>query len=689
MANELRFTDPAFSCEVTLRGVSKALFDVNKKQFERLKEIRSLGLGGHLGEHCFHSRFQHLIGLQRIFEKLLLPPKGQGLPKEFLWSFWVRLCFCQTGHAAFSYDAERAVLLAAHLDKGFRAELELFLEPVLQEASNELDSHAAAGATPKEWLSELISKNQWRRLHRWVAALKLTQADQVKSILMQQKPSKQLGDHGYDYKKSLRMLLDPACDWSRCCRNLSRLDFVIRDLTYAGRMGVTLDVDRLVSQPKDDEDPDWRLLGSLYAYLADTLYSHPSIQLQASLFHRQLARRLIDNKIKLAQLFGTDAHSYFTDRDVISVVESDSKGKDIFDPLLRESWHTWTIKASISELDHPASLEQKLAGSGSIGAYLNGPYKRKLACVVMEGPKEPKLGFSIRHHHQADRPLPADILKSCSLILNELYPRIAVRDVHRILAESFSGHDIEHRLTDAVSRLADIGTATKAATAAAKFVSEVDDNNQSTSVPIRLFLEGLDKPVAQSGFYKKVMSVAIAGDDALREKLEMPLSKALRLLWSELFTWQHRLFPAKPIALIDAFRLETQLSLKERVVKPTEGREFDLELYTLLESLVQPAKADFRISLPGVVLKDDHKQSANEYDVLSFVLQKNQAEVWIWGVTTEAKLEQKRKDDTAKIQKLRDLLGNRWDTDVRAVFNYVHIEKGQIVLDVNGVQERR
>lgn len=41
-------------------------------------------------------------------------------------------------------------------------------------------------------------------------------------------------------------------------------------------------------------------------------------------------------------------------------------------------------------------------------------------------------------------------------------------------------------------------------------------------------------------------------------------------------------------------------------------------------------------------------------------------EVWIWGVTTEANITKKRTDDTAKIQKLKDLLGNRWDTDVRA-----------------------
>ena len=44
MAQELRFTDPAFTCEVILSGPAKALYETAQPQCERLKGIRSLGM---------------------------------------------------------------------------------------------------------------------------------------------------------------------------------------------------------------------------------------------------------------------------------------------------------------------------------------------------------------------------------------------------------------------------------------------------------------------------------------------------------------------------------------------------------------------------------------------------------------------------------------------------------------------
>jgi hypothetical protein len=117
MAKELRFIDPAFRCEVVLSGTAKGLYEAAEGQFDRLKGIRSLGLGAHLHEVAVHTRHQHAVGLMRIFNKLCQQPKEKGLPKAFLWSFWPRLCFAQAGHAALSYDSEKAVLLACHLDR--------------------------------------------------------------------------------------------------------------------------------------------------------------------------------------------------------------------------------------------------------------------------------------------------------------------------------------------------------------------------------------------------------------------------------------------------------------------------------------------------------------------------------------------------------------------------------------------
>jgi hypothetical protein len=281
-------------------------------------------------------------------------------------------------------------------------------------------------------------------------------------------------------------------------------------------------------------------------------------------------------------------------------------------------------------------------------------------------------------------------MRTCRDALDVLYPRVNVGSIHSVLAEAFTGRRIENRLSEAVTRLADLFQPTEVAKHCAKFVSERDDHKEPKDVPIKMYLEGIDEPIAREDLPRKLMYAAIAGDEEFRNKLDFSLVRAGRLLWAELLTWQHRYFLKKPLQSCERFRREVQEAIKLRVLASEDGAEFDLELYTLLESVSKPEDQVFRISLPGVVLKGDNKEKINEYDVVSFVLRDGKtAEVWVWGVTTEAGINKKRTDDTAKIQKLKDLLGNRWESDVRTVFNYVHVDGGKIALEVDGVQERR
>jgi hypothetical protein len=98
----------------------------------------------------------------------------------------------------------------------------------------------------------------------------------------------------------------------------------------------------------------------------------------------------------------------------------------------------------------------------------------------------------------------------------------------------------------------------------------------------------------------------------------------------------------------------------------------------------------FRISLPNIkLLREDHNIE-NEYDVVSVLLKGGkEVEVWIWGVTTESDIERKRLADHAKIQKLKDLLGNRWEGDVRTRECYIHLEGNRICCEIDGTQEKR
>ena len=120
-------------------------------------------------------------------------------------------------------------------------------------------------------------------------------------------------------------------------------------------------------------------------------------------------------------------------------------------------------------------------------------------------------------------------------------------------------------------------------------------------------------------------------------------------------------------------------------------RESDSELYTLLESLKHPgASVSFRVSLPNLKLLKEDETVENEYDVVSVVLKENKhVEVWVWGVTTEQDLSNKRINDLTKIQKLKDLLGNRWGDEIRVVTCYVHKDGDDICCEIDGRQERR
>ena len=133
MPNDLRFIDPVFASEVVLRGHAMQLYTAARPQFERLRNIRHLGVIGHLTDTAIHTRHHHVVGLLRVFDKLCRQPPSEGLPKSFLWSYWCRLCFGQTGHAAFAYDGEKAVLLACQIDQVFRDEFFRFLSPVVRE----------------------------------------------------------------------------------------------------------------------------------------------------------------------------------------------------------------------------------------------------------------------------------------------------------------------------------------------------------------------------------------------------------------------------------------------------------------------------------------------------------------------------------------------------------------------------
>jgi len=187
------------------------------------------------------------------------------------------------------------------------------------------------------------------------------------------------------------------------------------------------------------------------------------------------------------------------------------------------------------------------------------------------------------------------------------------------------------------------------------------------------------------------MHAAMSGSEEVRKKLGMNTNVAAEILWNELTAWQSIYFGLRPTMKVAAAVDEAQSLLAKNVIAAVPTAQIDLELYTLLEALKHPdGSVSFRIALPNLKLMKDDGTPENEYDVVSVALKGDKdVEVWVWGVTTDQNLGPKRTADLGKIQKLKDLLGGRWEADVRIVTCYVHRDGKDICLEIDGTQTRR
>ena len=694
MPEELRFTDPAFSCEVLIRGAHVALYRAAHWQFERLKEIRDLGLSGHFEDTGVHTKHHHLVGLMRLFEKLLVQPEGYGFPKKFLWSFWPRLCYGQTGHAAFCYDTEKAVLLACHVDGAFRRRLVEFLKPVIDEGANCIPGQNTdeKKAIVSQWLEELIERNKWGRLFYWVATLKLIQDQNLRGVLENQHYDKKSNKPGFDWATAILILIDPNSDWDKPIRRLHQLDYVVRDLHLTGRIGIILDVDRLVANVNLPEDPDWLLIRQLDYYLVNNLYEAANRQTESAIFQRTIAQILINKKISLTNIFGTDPQNYLSDAEFIQVVRKRKQGSELFDLGVRQYWKTWVIRGAVNKDRPPLFLERKLSGRRKGNTLLNDPSCKRIIAHQLTQPH--RIALSIRHRDASDRPTPSAFIQACKKVAEVMYPSYEILDVHKAMLEGLFGSDIKHNLHEVVVDLSNIELADyRGLGAVAKYVVKHSSKTGLVEEDVKIVIAGVEQPLDRTGIVMplRIMQAALSGSDDQRRKLGMSIENARQMLWTYLFQWQERFFQKAPVQSLRTLNKAMQEALYARIMAGEETKGKDLELYILLESLKHPNEnVRFRISLPNVILLKPDGQADNEYDVISIVLKKdNTVETWIWGATTEKNYNQKRRSDLDKMQILKDKIGQRWSGEVRTPIGYVHVENNQLKLEYDGTQESR
>lgn len=693
MAEEIRFIDPAFRCEVVLNGMASALYAEGASQFERLRGIKCLGLMAHIHDVGIHHRHQHLVGMMRIFNKLCQQPKKKGLPKEFVWSFWVRLVYGQTGHAAFSYDSEKAVLLACHMEPALARELMELLKPVVDAQKDCVKCELKESATCKgagranQWLTELVSKNQWRRLHLWIAALKLLHNPALLKILNGQSGGTK-NELGFSEAEALRFMTSPDCRWNTAFTNLECLDSVVRDLTLAGTVGIQFDVDNLISVANLPH-PDWGLLRSLNTYLFETLYESVEAQTVSVLYQRALAALLIKRRVTLDGLFGITLQKQLDDDTLRKVLEHTTAGREVFDTGVRRAWKAWTVKAHVPEDALPSEEAKKVTGHDK--GFLAAHTRTRCTCFKMG--QSGTLGLALCHQSVDRRPDARAFVKLCRSVLQRKYPRLEPSDLTSFLFEGLLDKSCHYGLQQASEYLSAFTTPGKTLRSVAEIVKHRMTAGDKSTLGFSLKIAGVDYPMLNNpqACVIYLMHAAIAGDDKAVQEIGMTTKRAAMLLWEQILSWQSLYLGLRPAKTLITLISDTQRALAERAMAHKEDAATALEFYALLEALRSPSDAvSFRVSVPNLKLLRPDNNVENEYDVVSIVLKNDKdVEVWVWGVTIAEDLKPKRTEDMAKIHLLKDLLGRRWGTDVRVVTCYVHRYDKGICCEIDGVQDRR
>ena len=278
-------------------------------------------------------------------------------------------------------------------------------------------------------------------------------------------------------------------------------------------------------------------------------------------------------------------------------------------------------------------------------------------------------------------------------MLNNQYPKLVPQQLTSALFDGLVDRHCEHGLADAVERLSKLPIQLETLRRAADVVIGRASNKSEVAGEFSFKIGGYEYPFRSDPQQLQIntMHAALSGSEKVRKNLDMSTEKAAEILWSELTAWQSIYFGLRPTKKVTAAVDETQNKLAKQVIAAGPIAETDLELYSLLEALKHPGgSVSFRIALPNLKLMKEDGRTENEYDVVSVALKGDKdVEVWVWGVTTEQNLGAKRTADLGKIQKLKDLLGGRWETDVRVVTCYVHRDGNNICVEIDGVQSRR
>jgi len=536
---------------------------------------------------------------------------------------------------------------------------------------------------------DVINKNRWDEVHYWIAALKYCQNAEIISILKKQKESEK-NQLGFSFNESLKILICPDCEWRDIVSRLNLLDFVIRDITFAGTIGIHVDIDGLIKTVSEEENPNWLFIESIQSYLLDTLYEDLKSQTASALYQRALTKELINDNISLPQLFGLNTDSYLDDDSLQKRLFRLKAGTDVFNSVILNSWKTWNIDLSNHEEELPKNVECAIIQEKKI---LTDHLRSRVICFLRDNGDQ--LGLAYCYEDSNRRPQAKNFLRICKKILFTCYPNIRVNQLHKAMFEGIINKQVTGGFDkNFIKRLAELDYDNELLKNVADYVRRKNVGSIDGSKQIAIRFGDVDVQYREDRYelLMNMMYAAISsGKNELIEKVYPHPNYFKIILWSELIQWQSVYFGVRPSRQVIQLLKCAQEQLCKNIKNDSTTSSKDLEYYSYLESLIQPnKKISLRYSAIDLKILKDEKKTENEYDVVSILLVDDRdVEIWIWGVTTNKDINSKKRDDLNKIEILKNNIQSQWKGDVKIVVNYVYKKGSAIICDIDGRIESR
>lgn len=271
-----QYLDPVHNSYVTLDGFVEKVFYHFKSEIQRLKKIAALGLISVLKPIARHTKFDHQIGVLYLLERA---EKSQQIPKGFFNAFQFAAAINHIGHLPFTVSSERALYLASCESVEVRQSIIKYVEPLdfIPRKNMQCSKKCFINEKrPTQMLEERLDTGKWWDIYKFLSATKaLCKYENSLSLI-----------HNLE-AEVVHIILGEQCECYEKLNQLDRLDWALRDLTYAATSKISLNLSTMIDNFQADE---WRFIDNVIeGYLEPYIYRSSDVEIKSALFEKALA----------------------------------------------------------------------------------------------------------------------------------------------------------------------------------------------------------------------------------------------------------------------------------------------------------------------------------------------------------------------------------------------------------------